>query len=194
MLNPNGIPLSCPISDVKNGKTVDIARLSKVCVLFNLLSLNGILVLNAASCIAQAGFTSIKFFDISFDNCSVYLSNSSILYAKSVATIVELNNLFNPAAIVSLSSSASNLFCSKTLSLFISPLSCATILSDSSSLIVLFKSVCELDSLKGLIKTETFISPKVYIPLKNSGKVHILGRADTTILLANLVLDDIIPI
>ena len=40
----------------------------------------------------------------------------------------------------------------------------------------------------GFIKTDTLISPKVYIPLKNSGKVHILGIVATTMLLAYLVL------
>ena len=190
----NGIPSSCPTSELKNGNTVDIALLSKVCDLFNLFSPNGIFVLNASSCIAHAGFISIRFFDISLDNNSVYLSNSSNEYANNVATIVESKSLLKPAAISSLKLSASSLFCANILSLFISPLSIATTLSDSNSLIVLFKSVCDVDSLTGLINTETFKSPNVYIPLKNSGKVHILGKAETIMLLAYLVLLETISI
>ena len=48
------------------------------------------------------------------------------------------NNLLNPAAISSLSCSVSYLFWDNILSLFIFPLSAATILSVSSSFIVLF--------------------------------------------------------
>ena len=56
----------------------------------------------------------------------------------------------------------SALFCANILSLLISPLSQATILSDSSSLIVLFNSVCEVFSLTGFINTDTNKIKKVH--------------------------------
>ena len=182
------------MSDEKNGNTVDIDLLSNVCVCLILFSQNGILVCRASSCIAQAGLNPIIVLDISADNNSVCLSNSSRLYENRVQVIDVSNSLLNPAAISSLSSSASSLFCANILSLFISPLSIATTLSDSSSFMVLFNSVCEIFSAIGLINTDTLISPKVYIPLKNSGKVHILGIVATIILLAYLVLLDTISI
>ena len=164
-----------------------IDLLSNVCFFPILSSLNGKLDLNASSCIAHAVFTPVNVFDISDDNSSVSLSNSSILYAKIVQKIDASNSLSSPLAIASLNSSASALFCASKLSRFIFPLSAATSLSDSSSFIVLFNSFCDLSSLIGVIKTETFTLPNVYIPLKNSGNVHILGSAETTMVRAYLL-------
>ena len=115
-----------------------------------------------------------------------------MLYAYKVHIIEASNNLSRPLAIASLSSSASALFCANELSLFICPLSCATILSDSSSFIVLLSSFCDFASLIGVIYTDTFTSPKVYIPLNNCGKVHILGNVETNIVLAYLLVADTI--
>ena len=192
MSNPIGIPFSCPTSEEKNGKTVAIEFLSKLWAFFIVFSLNGKLLLKASSWIAHAGLTSINVLAISEANNSVSLSRSSKLYANNVHTIVDSYNLLNPLAIWSLKSSASILFCAKILSRFISPLSIATSLSASSSLIVLFKSVCDELSLTGEINTDVFTSPNVYILLKNSGNVHILGIFATIILLAYLVLVDTI--
>ena len=138
MLNPNGIPVECPTSDVTNGNTVDIERLSNVCVFLILSSINGTLDLNASSCIAHEVFIPTNDFDISVANNLVSLSRSLKLYVKIVATTDASYNLLYPAAISSLNCSASNLFCVKLLSLFMFPLSAATILSVSSSLITLF--------------------------------------------------------
>ena len=192
MLNPKGIPVECPTSDVVNGNTVPIDLRSNVCVLLILSCAKGKFDWNASSCIPQALFIPTNDLDISVDNIFVSLSKSSKLYAKSVDTIDASYNLLNPAAISSLKSSASNLFWAKLLSLFMFPLSAATILSVSSSFIVLFNSFCDLDSAIGVMYIDVFISPNIYISLNNSGKVHILGSADTKKLLAYLFTVDAI--
>ena len=146
MLNPSGIPVECPTSDVTNGNTVDIERLSNVCIFFILSFINGKLDLNASSCIAHAVLTPTKDFDISVANNFVSLSKSFKLYVNIVEITEASYNLLKPAAISSLNCSASNLFCVKLLSLFIFPLSAATILSVSNSFITLFNSFCDLAS------------------------------------------------
>ena len=145
------------------------------------------LELKASSCIAHAGLIPINVLDISVDNNSVCLSKSSRLYANNVQITDDSYNLLNPPAIESLNSSASILFCAKILSLLMFPLSAATILSDSISLILLFNSFCDVFSVIGLMKTDILASPKVYILLKNSGKVHILGIVEIIILRAYFV-------
>ena len=115
-----------------------------------------------------------------------------MLYANKVDITDASYNLLNPAAIWSLSSSASNLFWVRVLSLFIFPLSAATILSVSSSFIALFSSFCDLSSLIGLIYIDVFISPNIYKSLNSSGKTAIRGREDTKKLLAYLFALDII--
>ena len=97
-----------------------------------LFFINGKLALKASSCTAHADFTPTKLFDISAASNFVYASNDCKLYEKSVATTVASKSLLNPDAISSLSPSASSLFCAKRLSLFIFPLSAATILSVSN--------------------------------------------------------------
>ena len=72
------------------------------------------------------------------------------------------------------------------------PLSAATILSVSISLITLLSSFCDLDSSIGVMYIEVLISPNKYISLNNSGNVHILGNDDTKKLLAYLVTLEII--
>ena len=68
----------------------------------------------------------------------------------------------------------------------------AKILSVSSSLIVLFSFVCEIDSCTGFIYIDVFISPNSYMLLNKYGNVVILGKSATKKLLANLVVSDII--
>ena len=120
-----------------------------------------------------------KDFDISFESNFVILSKSCILYANNVATIVASYNLLNPAAIWSLNTSVSYLFCATSLSLFIFPFSLAINLSVSSSTIVLFKSFCELASETGYIYIDVFTSPNIYKFLNNSGNIQDLGRPAT---------------
>jgi len=133
-----------------------------------------------------------KDFETSVDNIFVNLSKSSKLYVNNVEIIEASYILLNPAAISSLNCSASNLFCVNVLSLLIFPLSAATSLSVSNSLITLFNSFCDLDSGIGVIYIEVFTSPKKYKSLNKSGKLHIRGNADTKKLLAYLVTFDII--
>ena len=192
LLNPIGTPVGCPTSDVVNGNTVPIERLSKVCTFFILFSINGKFDLKASSCIPHALLIFTRDLDISVDSSLVSLSKSSILYANNVETIEASNNLLNPAAISSLNCSASYLFCPTVLCLFIFPLSAATILSVSNWLITLFNSFCDFASDTGFIYIDVLTSPNKYKSLNNSGNIAILGSADTKKLLAYLFVLEII--
>ena len=189
---PSGTPVGCPTSEVVNGNTVPIDLRSNVCVFFILFSINGKFDLKASSCIPHALLIPTNDLDISVDRSFVYLSRSARLYANNVATTEASYNLLYPAAISSLNCSASNLFCPNVLSLLMFPLSAATILSVSISLITLLSSFCDLDSSIGVMYIEVLISPNKYISLNNSGNVHILGNDDTKKLLAYLVTLEII--
>ena len=175
-----------------NGNTVPIDLLSKECTFFTLSCISGKLDWNASSWIAHALFIPTNDFDISVANSFVKESKSSKLYVNNVDIIEASYILLNPAAISSLNCSASNLFWVNVLSLFIFPLSAATILSVSSSFITLFNSFCDLDSEIGVIYIDVFTSPKKYKSLNNSGNVHIRGSVDIKKLLAYLFTFDII--
>lgn len=79
LLKPNGTPVGCPTSDVVNGNTVPMDRLSKECVFLTLSSIRGRLDWKASSWMAHALFTPTKDFDISADSSLVSLSRSSRL-------------------------------------------------------------------------------------------------------------------
>lgn len=160
---------------INKWKTVAIEPLSNVCFLDILLLLSGKFDWNASSWRAHAAFRPNKFFDASIASNSDNLSSSFLLYANKVHKIVASNNLLYPAAIWSLNASASACFVDNTDSLFISPLSCATYLSDCNSTICLLSWFWDVVSDIGVIYTEAFISPNSYIPDKKYGNVACLG-------------------